>query len=145
MILFLIHFSLFKNSSTCRDILANISDLLNLPVSISIEFRCLSKGECFRFLSELFLILRAFLTSLNIIFVSAFFNSRNLLFAAIFRLQIKKNFKSEFGRIFVEISLPSIQQFLYFFEKSNWNFFKISFNMGHFGPSFRKTLNWNYV
>ena len=31
----------------------------------------------------------------------------------------KKNLTSEFGNILVEISLPSIQQFLYFFAKSN--------------------------
>ena len=33
------------------------------------------------------------------------------------KLHLKKNFTSEFGIIFVEISLPSIQQFLLFFAK----------------------------
>ena len=44
---------------------------------------------------------------------------------AVFKLQIKKNFKSEFGNIFVDISLPSIQHLLYFLAKPSWYFFKI--------------------
>ena len=65
------------------------------------------------------LILSAFLTSLSLIFALIFFNSLNLLKAAVFKLHLKKNFTSELGRILVEISLPSIQQFLCFFEKFN--------------------------
>ena len=45
------------------------------------------------------------------------FNENNYVseyLAAISKLHLKKNFTSEFGRIFVDISLPSIQQFLYF-------------------------------
>ena len=34
-------------------------------------------------------------------------------------IHLKKNLTSELGKIFVEISLPSMQQFLYFFEKFN--------------------------
>ena len=86
-------------------------------MSISIESLCLSKGEFFLFISEKFLILRAFLTSLYLILEFIFLSSIYLLLAAIFKLHLKKNLTSEFGKIFVEISLPSIQQFLYFFEK----------------------------
>ena len=40
--------------------------------------------------------------------------------------EITKNFTSENGKILVDISLPSIQQFLFFLEKLTWYFFKIS-------------------
>ena len=62
-------------------------------------------------------ILKARLTSFSFIFFDVFFSSLNLLKAAVLILHIKKNFKSEFGIIFVEISLPSIQHFLLFFAK----------------------------
>ena len=76
-------------------------------------------------MSEKFLILRAFFTSLRLIFELYFLNSIYLLLAAIFKLHLKKNLTSDFGKIFVEISLPSIQQFLYFLEKFTWYLFKI--------------------
>ena len=97
------------------DILSTIAALSNLPVSISTESLCLSKGEFFLLVSEIFLILRAFLTSVSFIFGLSFFNSLYLLNVALSKLHLKKNFTSELGRILVEISLPSIQQLLYFF------------------------------
>ena len=53
--------------STCFDIFVSIACLFNLLVSISIASLCLSKGLNLLFVSSLFLILRAFLTSLNLI------------------------------------------------------------------------------
>ena len=111
--------------STCLHIFASIACLFNLLVSISIASLCLSKGPNLLFVSWLFLILRAFLTSLNLILLSFFFNSLYLLKAAVFKLHLKKNFISESGSIFVETSLPSIQQFLNLFENFVWKFFKI--------------------
>ena len=69
--------------------------------------------------------LRLFVTSSKDKFLLNFFNSLYLLDAATFKLQVKKNLMSELGKIFVAISLPSIQDFLFFFEKLIWNFFRI--------------------
>ena len=86
-------------------------------MSISIESLCLSKGEFFLLVSKLFLVLRAFLTSLSFIFKFFFLSSLYLLIEAIFKLHLKKNLISELGKIFVDISLPSMQQFLFLIEK----------------------------
>ena len=51
------------------------------------------------------------------IFLFTFLSSLYLRKEAVFKLHLKKNFMFEFGKILVEISLPSIQQLLYFFEK----------------------------
>ena len=106
--------------STYFIIFTSIACLFNIPVSISIASPCLSKGLFFLLMSWLFLILRAFLTSLSFISNLFFFNSLYLLRDAVFKLHLKKNFISELGRILVDISLPSIQQFLFFFEKVVW-------------------------
>ena len=45
-----------------------------------------------------------------------FFNSLNLLFAAVFKSHLKKNLISALGKITVPISLPSIQTLLNFLE-----------------------------
>ena len=45
------------------------------------------------------------------------FNKTDLKIGAIFKSHLKKNFTSDLGKIFVEISLPSIQHFLFFLAK----------------------------
>ena len=95
--------------------------LFSFPVFTIIASSLFSKGLFFRFLSLKFLSFIDFLTSFSLIFLSFFLSSLNLLFEAVLRSQIKKNFMSAFGKITVPISRPSIQILLYFFE----NFFLI--------------------
>jgi hypothetical protein len=99
--LVLVHLPYFNliTFSTYFAMVASITCLFNLPVSTTTAFLCFFKGLCFLFISEIFLNFKAFLTSINFILLLIFFNSLYLLFAAIFKLQTKKNFTSEFGII----------------------------------------------
>ena len=83
-------------------------------MSITTESLCLSKGEFFLFVSKIFLIFSVFLTSLSVNSGELFFNSLYLLFDAIFRSQIKKNFTSDLGKIksYATGEKPTMKQFI---------------------------------
>ena len=85
---------------------------------ITIAEACFCKGEIRRVLSLRFLLYSARFTSIKLILCVFFLSSTNLLFAAVFRLHLKKNFTSEFGKIFVDAYLPSRTQPLFFFINS---------------------------